>query len=43
MTRRRFKAWCEKYLKNAKLRQVIQEEDDELDSWDAVSRNHEQN
>ena len=39
MTRRRFKEWCEKYLKNAKLRQVVKEEDDEKDSWDDVSHN----
>ena len=39
MTRRGFKQWCNNYLKNAKLRQVVQEEDDEMDSWGDVSHN----
>jgi len=39
MTRRRFKRWCEKFLKNAKLREQIQENDDEMDSWGDVSCN----
>ena len=37
MTRRRFTKWCKNYLKNAKLRQVVQEEENESDSWDNVS------
>ena len=39
MTRRGFKDWCQKYLINAKLRQVVQEEDDEMDSWGDISHN----
>ena len=37
MTRHGFTEWCKKYLKNAKLRQVIQEEKNEMDSWGDVS------
>ena len=37
MTRRRFNRWCDRHLANENLRRVVLEEEDEEDSWDAVS------
>ena len=37
MTRRRFDRWCDRHLQNENLRRIVLEEEDEQDSWAAVS------